>query len=229
MILAALKEVFTMWNDSKDYEIADADWHVTSLYDIIRSKAEAMPGGVCGEFQSKDAFSAIMCNTAIKGRTEFTPRTKPDHSSIRSLMPSAQLAHINDPPKNIYEGPDVFNKNLHPPAGALDVLNIVEAGVDFSSNLVPDYVQYLKKPKFEKAPSVPVGKGHFLDTYSGFCDGSVDSWCNRDWGEKCLLYAHNDGRKGILLNSVSGWMVLNLPDVKVRKKPRNYRQTPKPM
>ncbi|KAL3936820.1 MAG: hypothetical protein SGARI_002396, partial [Bacillariaceae sp.] len=86
-------------------------------------------------------------------------------------MPSTQLSEINDPPPVLYEGPDVFNKDLHPPPGALDVLNIVEGGIDFVPNLVPDYVQYLKKPKFEKAPSVTVGKGHYLQTYAGYCDG----------------------------------------------------------
>lgn len=216
MILGALKEVFETWNISKDFEIADEAWHVSSLYDRIRSNVETMSGGPCDEFQSKDNFSTLMCHTAIKGRTEFTPRTKPDHSSIRSLMPSAQMAHINNPPEVLYNAPDVFNKNLHPPQGAVDVLNIVEAGIEFSSNLVPDYVQYFKKPKFERDPSVQVGKGHYLDTYPGFCDGSVDSWCQRGNGVDCLLYGHNDGRKGIFMNSVTGWMVLNLPEVKVR-------------
>lgn len=205
-----------MWNAATDFKIPDEDWHVTSLYDGIRSKATTMPGGACNEFESKDGFSTVICNTPIKGRTEFTPRTKPDQSSIRSLMPPSQLAYINDPPPTLYEGPDVFNKDLHPPEGAVDVLNIVETGVDYSSNLVPDYAQYLKRPKFGNQPSVPVGKGHYLDTYSGFCDGSVDSWCSKGHGDDCLLYGHNDGRKGIFLNSFSGWMVLNLPEVKVR-------------
>jgi hypothetical protein len=216
MILGALKEVFATWINLKDFEMADEDWHVTSLYDQIRFNVQTMPEGPCNEFQSKDNFSTIMCHTAIKGRTEFTPRTKPDHSSIRSLMPSAQTSHINNPPEVLYEAPDVFNKNLHPPQGAIDVLNIVEAGTEFSSNLVPDYAQYLKKPNFEKNPSVPVGKGHYLVTSPGFCDGSVDSWCQRGRGVDCLLYGHNDGRKGILMNSFTGWMVLNLPEVKVR-------------
>lgn len=216
MILAALKEVFAAWNDAKDFEMKDEEWHVTSLYNNIRSKTEAYEGGECTEFQSEIGLSNIMCNNAINARTEFTPRVRPDYSSIRSLMPSAQLKEINDPPPSLYNAPDVFNKNLHPPAGAIDVLNIVEAGVDYSSNLVPDYEQYLVKPKFERAPSVPIGKGHYLNSYPGFCDGSVDSWCRRGDTDDCLLYGHNDGRTGILTNSVSGWMVLYLPNVKVR-------------
>ena len=216
MILGALKEVFTTWNDTENFAIADEDWHVTTLYDNIRSKIENLPDdGSCNTMKSNAGFTDIMCKTGLKARTEFTPRVFPDDSSIRTLMPSSQLNEINDPPKSVYDGPDVFNKNLHPPPGAVDVLNIVEAGVDFTHNLVPDYVQYLKKPKFEKPPSVTVGKGHYLSTYAGYCDGSVDSWCKRGPGVECLLYAHNDGRNGLMMNSLAGWMVLNLPDVKV--------------
>jgi hypothetical protein len=134
-------------------------------------------------------------------------------------MPASQLAEINDPPAVVYNPPDI-NPNLHPPPDAIDVLNIIEAGVDFKANLLPDYTQHLKRPKFDKSPSVPVGKGNYLNTYAGFCDGSVDSWCKRSADEKCLLYAHNDGRNGILMNSVSGWMVLNLPDLKVSQNER---------
>ena len=73
-----------------------------------------------------------------------------------------------------------FNPNLHPPPGVIDVLNIVEAGVDYVPILVPDYAQYVTMPTFEKAPSVPVGKGFYLNGRSGVCDGSVDSWCRRE-------------------------------------------------
>jgi len=103
---------------------------------------------------------------------------------------------------------------LHPPAGAVDVLNIVEAGIPFTSVLVPDYTHFYPKPKFEKNPILPVGKGYYLDTNAGFCDGSVDSWCKRQADNDCLLYGHNDGRKGIFMDSYCGWMVTNLPEFK---------------
>jgi len=127
------------------------------------------------------------------------------------------LAEINDPPETVYEAPDVFNPSLHPPPGAIDVLNIVEAGVDFRSVLNPDYTDLYKKPTFANPLKVPsVGKGIELVTKAGDarCDGSVDSWCGRSRDEKCLLSHHNDGRNGLLFNSYSGWIVMNLPDVK---------------
>lgn len=129
-------------------------------------------------------------------------------------MPPSQAEQINDPPETIYDAPDVFNPNLHPPTGAVDVLNIVEAGTPFTPVLVPDYTHFYPKPKFEKEPLLPIGKGYYLDTNAGFCDGSVDSWCKRQADNKCQLYGHNDGRKGILMDSYCGWMVINLPEVK---------------
>ena len=215
VILEALKEALILWNDAKDYVLADDMWHVTSLYDNTRSKVSKLSPdiGSCKEYG--DNFSSFMCNTAIKARNEFTPRGYPDHTSIRSLMPPSQFEHINNPPENLYEAPDVFNKDLHPPVGAVDVLNIIEAGVPYTSVLVPDYTHFYPKPKFEKKPTLPVGKGYHLNTYAGFCDGSVDSWCKRQAGEGCLLYAHNDGRNGIHMDSYCGWMVTNLPEFKV--------------
>ena len=214
VILDALKEALVLWNDAKDYELADDVWHVTSLYDNTRSKvANLGPDiGSCKEYG--DTFSKFMCNTAVKARNEFTPRGYPDHTNIRTLMPPSQLEHINDPPESSYEAPDVFNKDLHPPAGAVDVLNIIEAGIPYTSILVPDYTHFYPKPKFEKKPTLPVGKGYHLTTYPGFCDGSVDSWCNRAVAGTCLLYGHNDGRLGIHMDTYCGWMVTNLPEFK---------------
>jgi len=213
-ILEALKEALTLWNDTKDYEIADDTWHVTPTYDNIRTKVENLKPNVgsCRKYESK--FSSFMCNTAIKARTEFTPRGYPDHTNIRTLMPPTQAEQINDPPENAYQPPDVFNVNLHPPVGAIDVLSIIEAGLPYKSNLSPDYSHFYRKPKFEKKPTLPVGKGYYLDTYSGFCDGSVDSWCNKGPKQKCLLYNHNDGRNGLLMDSYCGWMVTNLPELR---------------
>ena len=214
MILEALKESLTMWNEAEDYKLADDTWHVTSLYDNTRSKVENLGPdvGTCKKYGEK--FSSIMCNTAIKARVEFTPRAYPDFTNIRTLMPPSIAEHMNDPPETIYES-DVFNQNLHPPAGAIDVLNIIEAGTPYTPILVPDYTHFYPKPKFEKDPTLPVGKGYHLATYAGFCDGSVDSWCKREDGESCLLYGHNDGRNGIMMDSYSGWMVTNLPELKV--------------
>lgn len=126
-------------------------------------------------------------------------------------------AHVNNAPYNIYGPPDVFNPSLHPPEGEVDVLSIVEAGVPFRSILAPSYARdAYKKPKFAKPPQVPVGKGVSLSTRAGdiFCDGSLDSFCNRGGDADCLLSAHNDGRNGLKIDGYSGWVVMNIPDLR---------------
>ena len=47
-----------------------------------------------------------------------------------------------------------------------------------------------------------------------FCNGSLDSWCGRGNKSECLLSGHNDGRNGLLFDGYSGWIVLNIPDLK---------------
>jgi hypothetical protein len=131
-------------------------------------------------------------------------------------MPPEMRQNINEAQKNMYNPPDVFNPSLHPPAGEIDVLSIVEAGVPFQSILAPTWAKEVyKMPTFSKPPHVPVGKGVELDTKSGdeFCDGSLDSFCSRGTDEKCLLKAHNDGRNGLKFDGFSGWMVMNIPDL----------------
>jgi hypothetical protein len=219
IILQGLHEVLTHWNEAEGYVIADEDWHVTSMYGVVRSKVASLTPeqGTCSRYGNQ--FSTFMCNHPVQGRTEFTPRAYPDLTNIRTLMPPNQLEQINSPPSVVYTS-DVFIEYLHPPYGAIDVLNIVEAGdVPFLDNLVPDYTHYYRMPKFETKQHnnkvINPGKGYYLSQNAGFCDGSVDSWCNKGNGNDCLLYSHNDARSGILMDGYCGWMVMNLPSVKV--------------
>lgn len=244
-ILLALKEALQIWNEADNYELADDVWHVTAHYENIRSKVplenkEAICYGfsefgmnyVCdfpmkvrilGMWQRKSShffftqpfFYIQLMNPFSQGRTEFTPRAYPSRTSLRSLMSPQMLEHINDPPRTFYDPPDLFNSNLHPAPGEIDVLNIVEAGVDFRSTLNPDYTAFYKTPTFEKPPQVPIGKGAQLVTKAGdhTCDGTVDSWCARGYDSPCLMYGHNDGRNGIAIDGYSGWLVFNIPDL----------------
>lgn len=48
-----------------------------------------------------------------------------------------------------------------------------------------------------------------------FCDGSAMSECNRAPGDtRCLLYANNDRRGGLTGDGESGWLVIDVPEVK---------------
>ena len=214
--LEALREALTTWKSAKDYKLDDHQWHMTSDYEETRKKVqEHIEEGPCYKKMQAHGLEDV-CRLPLKSRTEFTPRAHASLSSIRTLMPPEMLKNVNPSEKSVYDGPDVFNKALHPKKGAVDVLSIVEAGPAFQPVLVPGYAfDYYTKPKFDAPPKVSVGKGVYLSTYAGdhFCDGTVDSWCNRGKSSTCLMSGHNDGRNGLKFDGYSGWTVLNLPEV----------------
>jgi hypothetical protein len=130
-------------------------------------------------------------------------------------MPPEMRAEINSPPETVYQAPDVFNPFIHPPPGEVDVLNIVESGPEYRAIMAPSYLHFYDSTVsgMEKLTQ-EVGKGYFLATDGGFCDGSLNSWCKRTASETCLLSGHNDCRCGLLMGGMSGWLLLNIPKVK---------------
>jgi hypothetical protein len=135
-------------------------------------------------------------------------------------MPTAMAASINPAGENIYNPPDVYNSFLHPGFKAVDVVGISESGTDFRRFTAPSYDNYYKSIESNNAAksvdkSVEPGKGISLMNHASdyLCDGTYNSFCNRGADNKCLLAAHNDGRGGLLLDSFSGWMLLNIPNV----------------
>ena len=154
-------------------------------------------------------LSCFVC-LSKKGRTEFAPRAYADLTSLRTIMPTAMKEFIGEPPPNVYEAPDVFNPTIHTPLGEIDVLNIVEAGPEFKSVMDPQiYKDFYETPKDDSITLKP-GKGNRLSVFPGAdrCDGTIDSWCNRGPANACLMYGHNDGRLGILMDGYSGWIIL---------------------
>jgi hypothetical protein len=152
-----------------------------------------------------------------QARSEFTPRAYPHLTSLRSLMPPEMLENINRGQENVYGPPDVRIPILDPPPGDLDVLVIVERGSDYTPLLAPTALAFypdahpgIKTPSSQIRP----GKGISLESREGFCDGTLDSFCSRGPDQTCLLRGHNDGRGGLVFDSYSGWLILNLPRVR---------------
>lgn len=213
-ILRSLKEGLKEWHEADNYDISDDKWHVTAWYDNIRSKLDPEIGS-CKNLVEFDLDWT--CKFPVKARTEFTPRAYPSLSNIRTLMPPGMKEMVPEPDRPLYDPPEKFISDLHPPAGAIDVLNIVEAGVDFQSTLNPDYAEdYYKKPTFASPSKLSYGKGIGLSTQAGddYCDGTAESFCNKGPNSKCLLAGTNDGRNGLFNDGYSGWTVMNIPDLK---------------
>lgn len=216
-ILQSLKTGLREWNETEGYAIPDEKWHLTQWYGNIRSKMENLGPdfGSCKDLAEHEL--EWTCKYPVKARTEFTPRAYPSMSSIRTLMPPEMAKSVPQPDKPLYEPPEVFIKELHPPSGVLDLLNIVEAGTDFQSTLNPDYAyEYYKKPIFENQSKIPFGKGVGLITKAGdqYCDGTADSFCGKGPDDNCLLAGTNDARNALYIDGFSGWTVLNIPDLR---------------
>ena len=111
----------------------------------------------------------------------------------------------------VYRPPDIFNPYLHPPSGEVDVLKVVELGTDFQPVLDMDYSNHYQVTRIREPREYFQRPGDLfkLDTRAcdDFCDGTVDSWCDRGPKNSCLLSGHNDHRGGILFNGQSGWIV----------------------
>lgn len=219
-ILQALKEALQEWNQTPNYLLEDAAWHLTERYSKIKSSvANLTPDqGHCYKTLEESHKLGFLCQHPFHGRTEITPRHAPAISHIRALMPGANKVMLPSHFQNSYKPPDLFNPDLHPPIGAIDVLNIVEAGIaPFASILNPDYVSSFYKfpPQLINTYADEVGLGINLDTVSGdiFCDGTVHSFCNKGANNDCLLYSHNDGRNGLNFDAYSGWLIFNIPKI----------------
>lgn len=55
---------------------------------------------------------------------------------------------------------------------------------------------------------------HGWTVVKGFCDGSAQSECKRDVDNKCMMYGANDNHLDLHGNALSGWLVLQMPNVK---------------
>ncbi|KAG7359209.1 hypothetical protein IV203_015798 [Nitzschia inconspicua] len=65
--------------------------------------------------------------------------------------------------------------------------------------------------------AVVPGRGWELHGWSvvdGFCDGSAQSECKREKDSDCLMYGASDNHMDLHGNSLSGWLVFNVPKVR---------------
>jgi len=120
----------------------------------------------------------------------------------------------------------VFNPALFPPEGEVDVLGIISSRRHLEDDLYNSHDQgsqqehrrtsIFGKPIVEKGtgPITPGYGWQLFRSKPGYCDGSYNAVCGREPGDKCLLSGHEDSRGGILGNCLSGWLVMDLKDVK---------------
>lgn len=213
MILQAMEKALQIWYDAKDYALPDEAWHVSTYYDNMRRKLQRLPKSKstpCFDMKLPDR----VCTVAMQGRTEFTPRVNPIQTSIRNIVLGTP---IPDPKPNIYDPPDVENPDLQLPKNVLDILNVIENGSEFRpllSRIVRANTGSPNKRPVDLRSNTTLrpGLGWDLTSISAAqnCDGSYDSFCGRSKDNVCLLLGHNDFRGGLVFDSLSGWLILNL-------------------
>jgi hypothetical protein len=161
----------------------------------------------------------------MNGRSEYLPRRNPGSTSIRSILKYPK--QIEAPAKNAYDPPDVHLPFLEEAYGDVDYLNIVENGVDFVPSIARIQTAASQgrrrmvnnKQNGDRTlanPAIVPGLGWTLDTHAALhlCDGSYDSFCNKKECKSCLFSGHNDDRGGIFFDSYSGWLLVNLANLK---------------
>ena len=225
-LLEATQIALQIWKDKTEQRNIPLDgsvWHMSQYYDTIKSKLKKTNDGPCEE---KFNFMKRLCKVALHGRTEYTPRANPDQTSIRSLMLPASDGYLPYVEKEVlYDAPDVDISSIYPPAGSLDVRVVASLGRSSTAyrQLSDDQIStkgLMKHNRSIAARKLPLstikpGQGPYLHDYnSGYCDGSSNSWCDRDKESPCLLSGHNDRRGGIMFDPFSGWIVMKISDVK---------------
>jgi hypothetical protein len=214
VLLRATRQALNRWKETDGFILPDEAWHVTAHYEAIRTKTLAYNNSFCRTLPCHDLF----CEYPMNARTEFTPRVNGYSASIRSIMKLGGT--IRKPPANHYDPPDVPMAHAEIPDGQVDVLSIIESGVDFATNRArKKHAEWLLNPpayEFKSQNYITPGKGTYPSNSVGAsdnCDGTWDSFCNRAASSQCLLWHHNDGRNGLLMDSVSGWLVLDIANV----------------
>lgn len=231
VILTVMQDAIDTWSEVtiiEGHPLEDEHWHITGHYDNIRSKALTLEPSVGKCSGIKEFFPERICTTPMNGRTEFTPRANPDGTSLRSILKPTPIGFVPKIEAEIlYDGPDVPNPLLMVPEGETDVEAIVSnrrrlSEVQFVNNLdtsthsnsatsiLTNQSQHLRGRNLEE---IKAGKGWELQALPGNCDGTATGICGRLKSSDCLLYGHMDERGGIIGNEMSGWLVMNVPNV----------------
>jgi len=218
MILHALENAMTQWLEicvHSGYPLEKEHWHMTEYYKKIHEKIKAETDSPC--FEAMKDVVPRACSVSLNARTEFTPRHDPENSSIRSILkalPDGSKIDFNNGKgeKLAYEGPDLRIPSVHVPEGEIDVEKI--AGFTNQKRVLSSS-QVTNTTTSRSLENIVPGSLWDVQSWIGHCDGTEKSYtCNRQVGNPCFLSGHNDYRGQIVGDEYSGWLVMNLKDVK---------------
>ena len=127
-ILDAMQDAIEEWSQGTmgGPPLDDDDWHVTSFYDEMREKVNAVLQndeiGKCKAFALESNLPPRICSTPLQGATEYTPRPFPEKTSLIKLIQGDEEHKPSSNKKVLYEGQDVPNKCMA--EGDIDVVRV---------------------------------------------------------------------------------------------------------
>ena len=232
-ILTALQDAINQWSKitiREGFPLDDAYWHVTDYYKDMREKVRKLNHDpseqFCEEYEGLEMFPRRVCTTALKARSEFLPRADPENTSIVGIVkPSSDgnVPHLEE--DMLYSGPDLPIPELEVPAGEFDARSIIsnrrlhiDDNALYPFQIATHKTNILEQPSLLRrhvlSDSFEPGLGWSLRSRPGICDGSYNTICGRESDSNCLLSGHMDFRGGVLGDGFSGWLIMNIEDVK---------------
>ncbi len=217
-------------------------WHVGSIYkEAKESLTNNIGEGKEGPCEEKFENFGVkkMCYLPMSGMSQFTPvNIGLENSLLKHITNGAngqprEVAH-----HHIYKGPNLWPVEWKIPAGHIDVHAISIASnyeapqidhfwedVGDDDNLEEDAESGRRleqvvndEERVLSSTGIVPGEGWGLtsnkQTPDDFCDGSPMSECVRAVTTSCPLYANNDNHGSISGDGNSGWLVINVPNVK---------------
>ncbi|KAL3794390.1 hypothetical protein HJC23_012927 [Cyclotella cryptica] len=205
-VLAALLDALNTWSEKTIYEghpLADEYWHMGEYITNVQSKVQSLTeenSPHCYMLSDKLKLPKRLCNRRLKGRTEYTPRSNPTVTSLKSvIVPSASGNLPVYDLQSVFVGEIWENPIADVPAHAVDALEILD----------------LKKQRRRDRPSrrldaIQSGDGWRIHhSYpEDDCDGSYTPWssCGRVSTSTCLMEAHHGSRGFISGDQTTGWL-----------------------
>lgn len=224
------------------FPIAEEHWHVTEYYNNIRENAKKVPG-CYGNTTYKitgmeDYWPNRICNLPLQGRSVWGPRYNQMESSLLSIMKPNVFGDVDPGMKTnaymlgpVYLPPDRLTPWTAPP----DVSEPFAPSIAAARRLaVEEHDRRQLRTIHSKdgyrgnheataralnvsvdSSAITPGLGIQVNWgLPGVCDGSSHHWCDKTAGSSCLLTGSQDNRGTVCFNGFSGWLVLDVKNVK---------------
>lgn len=230
-ILEGLQSAVNIWSEGVmgGPPLEDELWHVTDYYENIRNKVKNLDKKFGSCYKLEGTLPTRLCNTPMKAKTQYSPRAHFNASALTTIIKPTLDGYV---PKNekklLYEGPDAHNTCFDIPEGEVDVLNVAagrrKLGEEGLQSMIPIDVSKVHDSSTEYSTTslsrgleetIKPGKGwEVWGEPPGYCDGTYNAACGRWTKDECVMYGHHDGRGAVIGNEYSGWLVMNLWDLK---------------